>query len=177
MGKRGRSSRTGVEVGRLLTDPSLEIVLSTRFREEDKDFPKLATYLDQQEPFGLLGYLFVVDSYYQSRVLGEPLPTQRSPGFTPDPILDELLAISDGILLWQFQLEQLAQLFVEERSDAIELRRRVNQKRPETRERIGDMTFPSGQSLREVVQERMLYEGVVPGQWGSARLLLMKGQQ
>lgn len=33
------------------------------------------------------------------------------------------------------------------------------------------MTLPSGQSLRDVVQERLLYEGVVPEQWGSAKLL------
>lgn len=154
-----------------LTGDRPQIVLSTRFREKDEGFPRLKAYLGHQDHSTLLDSLFVVDSYHQSRVLGKALPTERSHDFTPDPILDELLSASDGILLWQFQFEQLAQLFVEERSDAIELRRRVNQKRPETRERIEDMIFPSGQSLRDVVQERLLYEGVVPGQWGSARLL------
>jgi len=144
-----------------------QILLSTRFREKDEDFPRLEAYLRQRAPSTLLDFLFVVDSYYQSRVLGEPLPTERPLDFTPDPILDELLSASDGILLWQFQFEQLAQLFLEQRSDAIELRRRINQKRLETRERIEGMTFPSGQSLRDVVQERLLYEGVVPGQWES----------
>lgn len=148
-----------------------QIVLSTQVREDGEDFPTLEAYLGQQNPSTLLDSLFVVDSYYQSRVLGESLPTERSLGFAPDPILDELLSASDGILLWQFQFEQLAQLFVEQRSDAIELRHRINQKRLETRERIEGMTLPSGQSLRNVVQERMLYEGVVPGQWKSARML------
>jgi hypothetical protein len=124
----------------------------------------------------LLDHLFVVDTYHQSRALGTPLPTEQVLDFTPDPILDELLAASDGILLWQFQCEQMAQLFVDRRSDAIELRRRINQKRLETRERIEEMTFPSGQSFRDVVEERLLYEGVVPGQWGRAQLLLAAGQ-
>lgn len=146
-------------------------VLSARFRERDDDVPTLETYLRGREPSEMLDYLFVVDSYYQCRVLGEPLPKQTY-DFTPDPIVDELLPSSDGILLWQFQLEQLAQLFVNRRAEAIELRRRINQKRPETRAQIEEMTFPSGQSFRDVVQERMLYEGVVPGQWGSARLLV-----
>lgn len=149
-------------------------VLSARFRERDDDFPTLGTYLRQRKPSAMLDYLFVVDSYYQCRVLGESLPKQTC-DFSPDPIVDGLLSDSDGILLWQFQLEQLAQLFVGRRADAIELRRGINQKRPETRDQIEGMTLPSGQSLLDVVQERMLYEGVVPGQWGSARLLVEAG--
>ena len=148
-----------------------QIVLSMRFREEDEGFPTLESYLDRRTPSSLLDHLFVVDTYYQSRVLGALLPTERDLDFTPDPVVDELLSASDGILLWQFQFEQLAQLFVDRRSDATELRRRINQKRLETRERIKEMMFPSGQSFRDVVGERLLYEGMVPGQWRSARLL------
>ena len=150
---------------------SPQIVLSMRYREADESFPTLESYLDQRSPSSLLDHLFVVDTYYQSRVLGAPLPTERDLDFTPDSVVDELLSTSDGILLWQFQFEQLAQLFVDQRSDAIELRRRINQKRLETRERIEEMTFSPGQSFRNVVEERMLYEGMVPGQWRSARLL------
>ena len=150
---------------------SPQIVLSMRYREADESFPTLESYLDQRSPSSLLDHLFVVDTYYQSRALGTPLPTERDLDFTPDPVVDELLSAPDGILLWQFQFEQLAQLFVDRRSDAIELRRRINQKRLETRERIKEMMFPSGQNFRDVVEERLLYEGVVPGQWRSARLL------
>jgi hypothetical protein len=154
-----------------LRKESPQIVLSMRFREEDEGFPTLGSYLDRRTPSSLLDHLFVVDTYYQNRVLGTPPSTERDLDFTPDPIVDELLSASDGILLWQFQFEQLAQLFVDRRSDAIALRHRINQKRPEAWERIEEMTFSSGQSFRNVVEERMLYEGVVPGQWGSARLL------
>lgn len=154
-----------------LRKESPQIVLSMRYREADEDFPTLESYLDRRTPSSLLDHLFVVDTYHQSRALGTPLPTERDLDFTPDPIVDELLSASDGILLWQFQFEQLAQLFVDRRSDAIALRRRINQKRFETRERIEEMTFPSGQSFRDVVEERLLHEGAVPGQWGSARLL------
>ena len=152
-----------------------QIVLSMRYREADESFPTLESYLDQRSPSSLLDHLFVVDTYYQSRVLGAPLPTERDLDFTPDPVVDELLSASDGILLWQFQFEQLAQLFVDRRSDAIELRRRINQKRLETRERIKEMMFPSGQSFRDVVEERLLHEGVVPGQWEAAQFLLKIG--
>ena len=154
-----------------LRKESPQIVLSTRFREADEGFPRLESYLDRRTPSSLLDHLFVVDTYHQSRALGTPLPTERDLDFTPDPVVDELLSTSDGILLWQFQFEQLAQLFVDRRSDAIALRRRINQKRPEAWARIEEMTFSSGQSFRNVVEERMLYEGVVSGQWGSAKLL------
>ena len=154
-----------------LRKESPQIVLGMRYREADEDFPTLESYLDRRTPSSLLDHLFVVDTYYQSRASGTPLPTEQVLDFTPDPILDELLAASDGILLWQFQCEQMAQLFVDRRSDAIELRRRINQKRLETRERIKEMMFPSGQSFRDVVEERLLYEGVVPGQWRSTKLL------
>ena len=150
---------------------SPQIVLSMRYREADESFPTLESYLDQRSPSSLLDHLFVVDTYYQSRVLGAPLPTERDLDFTPDPVVNELLSASDGILLWQFQFEQLAQLFVDTRAEALELRRRISQKRPEARDQMGAMVFPSGQSFRDVVGERLLYEGVVPGQWRSARLL------
>jgi hypothetical protein len=154
-----------------LRKESPQIVLSMRYREADEDFPTLESYLDRRTPSSLLEHLFVGDTYYQSRALGTPLPTERDLDFTPDPIVDELLSASDGILLWQFQFEHLAQLFVDRRSDAIALRRRINQKRPEAWERIEEMTFSSGQSFRNVIEERMLYEGVVPGQWRSTKLL------
>jgi len=157
-----------------LPGESPRIVLTMRFRERDEDFPRLNAYLDRRNPSTLHDYLFAADSYYQSRILGESLPTERDLKFTPDPLVDELLSASDGVLLWQFQFEHLAQLFVDRRSDAIEVRRRVNQKRLETWERLGEMVFPSGQSLRDVVKERLLYEGVVPGQWGSAKLLFAR---
>ena len=160
-----------------LRKESPQIVLSMRYREADESFPTLESYLDQRSPSSLLDYLFVVDTYYQSRVLGAPLPTERDLDFTPDPVVDELLSASDGILLRQFQFEQLAQLFVDTRAEAIELRRRINQKRPEARERIEEMTFPTGQTFREVVGERLLYEGVVPGQWGRANLLFVEGEK
>ena len=156
---------------------SPQIVLSMWYREADESFPTLESYLDQRSPSSLLDHLFVVDTYYQSRVLGAPLPTERDLDFTPDPIVDELLSASDGILLWQFQFEQLAQLFMDTRAEAIELRRRISQKRPEAWERIEEMTFSSGQSFREVVGERLLYEGVVPGQWGRANLLFVEGEK
>ncbi|PSQ88122.1 MAG: hypothetical protein BRD30_07690, partial [Bacteroidetes bacterium QH_2_63_10] len=73
-----------------LTGDPPRIIVSMRYREEDDDFPKLQEYLDLRSPTTLLEHLFVVDSYYQSRVLGEPLPTDQSLDFTPDPIVDEL---------------------------------------------------------------------------------------
>jgi hypothetical protein len=158
-----------------LRKESPQIVLSMRYREADESFPTLESYLDQRSPSSLLDHLFVVDTYYQSRALGAPLPTECDLDFTPDPVVDELLSASDGILLWQFQFDQLAQLFVDTQAEAIELRRRINQKRLEMRERIKEMTFPSGQSFRDVVEERLLYEGVVPGQWEAAQFLLKIG--
>ena len=113
----------------------------------------------------------MVDTYYQSRILREPLPSYEPSLFAPDSLLDELLAPSRGLLLWQFQLAQLAGL---PRPNAIDLRKHVNQKRPGAFGALRDLHLPSGLSLAGVVEERLLYEGTVPGQWSAAKALIQR---
>ena len=147
------------------------IVMSARFTERDESFPALRDYLQRLAPSSFMDYLFAVDTYRACRILGGALPEVKKLTFTADPIVDEVLARSHGILLWQDQLEQLAQLFLDTQAEATELRRHVNQKRPSVFAALNKMALPSGQTLANVVKERLLYEGVVPGQWKAARLL------
>lgn len=147
------------------------VVLSARFNEGDEEFPELREYLKQIAPSSLLDYLYAVDSYYESRIMGTLLPENRSMKFMSDSLVDDFLKPSRGILLWQFQLEALLQCFGLSRSEAKTFRRHVNQKRPSILERASRMRFDSGRSLRDVIEERLLFEGVVPGQWRAARIL------
>lgn len=151
--------------------PSPQVVLCARFLGGDETFPPLRAYIERHQPSTLLDYLFVVDTYYQSRILRVPLPSPEPGQFASDPLLNELLSPSRGILLWQFQFEQLAQLAGLPRPDAIKLRRLVNRKRPVAFERMDDMCLPSGSTFAKVVTERLHYEGTVPGQWEAAHRL------
>lgn len=54
---------------------------------------------------------------------------------------------------------------------------RVEQVRGTALGSIGAETFPSGQILSGVVEDRLLYDGVLPGQWQATRLLLWAGSQ
>lgn len=175
-----------------------EIILCLCSRDRDEAFPRLAAYLRQVRPSSLHGYLFAVDTYYQSRQAGKPLPAssgtesgseggtgngaENSPQLgelqpTGDPVVDEVLSPSQGLLLWQSQLESLAQALGLLRPDAIQLRRHVVQRRPDPLKLLEETegareVFPSGLSLVEVLEERLYYDAVVPGQWRAARLLI-----
>jgi hypothetical protein len=151
--------------------PGPELLMSARYRPGDEDFEPFSRYLKRLQPTSLEDCLFAVDSYYQSRLARRPLPGRAPLGFTPDPLADEVLAASNGILLWQRQLETLVETFLGSRTEAIRLRRHVNQKRPSVPGRLGAMTLPSGQSMWDLVEERLLYGGAVPGQWQGARRL------
>lgn len=154
----------------LPVDPP-RIVLSARYVPGDKDFPLLTRYLRRVSPQTFVGCLYVLDTYRQCRLLAEPLPENESRDFTPDPVVDEILESSRGILLWQFQLKRLAQSLGLTHQAAIRLRRRVNQKCPSALDSVEGKTFPSGQGLRDVIDERLLYEGTVPGEWEGARIV------
>jgi len=153
---------------------SPQIVLSARFSDGDEAFPPLRAYIERHQPSTLLDCLFVVDTYYQSRILRAPLPGPEPGPFASDPLLDELLAPSRGLLLWQFQFEQLAQLAGLARPEATALRRRVNQKRPSGFATMRDLLLPSGQTLSDAVEKWLVYEGLVPGQWTAAEMLFTR---
>lgn len=148
-----------------------QIILSARYLQEDEGFPPLEEHLHRLAPRSLVECLFALDSYRQCRILGEPLPGPGGYDFTADPVVDEVLASSQGILLWQFQLERLAQSLGLARQGAIRLRRGVNQKRPSALDPVEGKTFPSELALRDVIGERLLYDGTVPGEWKGARIL------
>lgn len=154
-----------------LPGDSPQFILGARHLRRDEGFLPLEGHLRRLAPRSLVECLFALDSYRQCRILGEPLPRPGDYDFTPDPVVDEILASSRGILLWQFQLERLAQSLGLPRKDAFRLRRRVNQKRPSALDPVDEKTFPSGLALRDVIDERLLYEGTVPGEWQGARIL------
>ncbi|WP_263835083.1 hypothetical protein [Salinibacter sp.] len=155
-----------------LDTPSPQIVLCARHLERDEDFPALSEYLKAVDCSSLQGCLYATDTYYQSRVLGEPLPGNRDLQAPADPTVNDVLSSSKGILLWHHQLESLAQSLGFPRHEAIDLRRKVNQKRASVLDSAEEHEFLSGRTLGEVIENRLFYGSVVPGQWQAARRLL-----
>jgi len=152
------------------------IVLCMRYLERDEEAPTLKEYLRRIRPEGLYDYLFTADTYAQSRVFGEAPPDPEGLEPTGDPLVDEVLRPSRGYLLWQFQLESLAQILGLPRPEAVRLRRYVNQKRPEALQPLREVShakeaFPSGLSLKTLLEKRLLFDAALPGHWRAARLL------
>jgi hypothetical protein len=114
------------------------VVLCTRYRERDARFPTFARYLREVRPTGLLDDLYVADTYRQSRILGEPFPERERGHYPSDGVVDDILSASFGHLLWQFQMERLAQALGLPRRSAINLRRKVNQKQASALDAVQD---------------------------------------
>lgn len=155
-----------------LDTPSPQIVLCARHLEGDEDFPTLLEYLKSVDCSSLQWCLYATDTYYQSRVLGEPLPRNHGLQTPADPTVDDVLSSSKGILLWHHQLENLAQSLGFPRRKAIGLRRKVNQKHSAVLDTVQKYEFCSGRTLGEVIDDHLFYGCVVPGQWQAARRLL-----
>jgi len=158
-------------------DERPQVLLCARHLRRDEDTPRLISYLQEVRPKGLYGYLYAADTYYQSRIFGETPPGPEGLDPTGDPVVDPVLYSSRGYLLWQFQLESLTQALGLGRSESMKLRHLVNQKRPDALRVLRDAsfteeTFPSGLRMKTLLEERLLFGAVLPGQWRVARLLL-----
>lgn len=146
------------------------ILLCARHLSRDRDFLRLESYVQQTSPSSLLECLYTLDTYHQSR-LQHKAPPEKQFDPAPDPVVDEVLSSSRRLLLWQRQIEILAQSLGLSRKDSRRLRRHVNQKRPTALTPVKGESFPSGQSLQDIVEDRLYYGATVPGQWRGARLL------
>ena len=151
------------------TPPTM--IFCTRYLGRDSAFSDFTSYLREVRPRRLLDYLYVVDTYRQSRIVGEPFPEREETRYSPDVVVEDILSASFGYLLWQFQLERLAQAIGLPRQGAIKLRRAVNKKQPSALNPVRGHTFASGQSLQEVIEQCLVYDGALAGQWGAARIL------
>jgi hypothetical protein len=113
---------------------------------------------------------FALEAYYYAKLMGDE-PADPKPDFPQDPLVDDLLRDSRGWLLWQYQLENICGTILRDRPAAIEMRRRLNQKRSEAWEWADSIGLPSGRSLGEVMWSRLALGGAVPGRWSAARTL------
>lgn len=87
------------------------------------------------------------------------------------PSVDDLLHDSRGILLWHYQLESLCRLFEIHVGEAVAFRKGVNAKKAATMQHAGQMRFASGISLRDVIEERMVFGVTSHPSLCAARLL------
>jgi hypothetical protein len=115
--------------------------------------------------------LFAAEIYYHVRTTGLVMPA-LVPSFPAEPDVENLLQDSRGWLLWQFQLENVLCLFLPARTRAIEMRRRLNQRRTDAWDWAEETEMASGKSLAAFLHDRLLLGGASPGQWKSARELL-----
>lgn len=114
-------------------------------------------YLAANQPKSFLDFLFLVDAYYQGRQkFGYPVDWDHY-HFKKLAVVDDILARSKGILLWHYQLEQLFGCFYRDYEKAVEARRAVNQKRAEVFDLAENLKFNPGTSLKDVIQERMVF--------------------
>lgn len=85
------------------------------------------------------------------------LISRKPPGI---PVVDEILAMSRGFLLWRRQLESLFGLFVEDTSQLSELCRSINHRRVEAFQLARSLRFSESLSLEDLIWERMVLKHV-----------------
>lgn len=87
----------------------------------------------------------------------------KLPSSAKHAALCEILAESNGLLLWGYQLELIIGLFVSDRDEIVALRKGFNAKNPEALKRLGRMRVDSKTSLRRFIMARLLFSyGCVP---------------
>ena len=106
-------------------------------------------YLGKYQPASFFDLLFLLDVYYQSmQKFGYPVDWDHYQ-FKKLEVVDDILASSNGILLWHYQLEQLFSCFYRDPEKTVEARKAVNQKRAEVFDLAGKLKFELGTSLKK----------------------------
>jgi hypothetical protein len=77
--------------------------------------------------------------------------------FESIPEIEEILEHSHGILMWQYQLKKLLELFVSDPKQIDEIVKGISEDVPAYKSRIADYGFPSGFSVADVLDQRMLF--------------------
>ena len=76
--------------------------------------------------------------------------------FSTIPVVDEILEVSGGFLLWHHQLESLFALFLTDHARIVDARRNINMKKPEAFRLAKSLKFDENLSLEDVILERMV---------------------
>jgi hypothetical protein len=130
---------------------------STGFRNDFRD------YLDKTNPGTFTDLLVRVD-LYDGVIRGHcALPdlvdlTYRQ--FPRIPMVNELLEMSSGLLLWHHQLESLFALFLTDHARIVDARRGINMKNPEAFRLAKSLKLDENLTLEDIILERMILGAV-----------------
>jgi len=116
-------------------------------------------YLNQTNPETFGDFLLRIDLYDGVMHGYYALPdlidlTYRE--FSTIPVVDEILEVSGGFLLWYHQLESLFALFLTDHARIADARRNINMKKPEAFHLAKSLKFDENLSLEDVILERMV---------------------
>ena len=116
-------------------------------------------YLNQTNPETFGDFLLRIDLYDGVMHGYYALPdlidlTYRE--FSTIPVVDEILEVSGGFLLWYHQLESLFALFLTDHARIADARRNINMKNPEAFRLAKSLKFDEKLSLEDVILERMV---------------------
>jgi len=123
-----------------------------------KDFVQ---FLKKLKPISFYDCLFVVDVYHLSnfshKYPGKSIKDFRIPKFNRIELVDEILQISQGLLIWHYQLEKLLGVCIPNLSKVYELRKDLNAKKAKAWERIKSLMLFDEISLYDVISKRMAF--------------------
>ena len=124
---------------------------------DNGEFQKFYENLPGKNFFDLL-YLVTL---YPKWLMGEHFSTHpfRLPSFERENLVDELLSASYGRLVYHFQLTQLFRIMTgADEESADKFRRDIGNHIPEAVELTKKISLPAGETLEEIMKERMIYE-------------------
>lgn len=116
-------------------------------------------HLKNHQPKSVTDLVFLIDSYHLG--LKRPGYTLNSGQFRDMGVVDQILKDSKGILLWHYQLDHLFGCFYRDWNKVIELRKDLNRKKTEVFALGEQLKFDQGNTLNDVLRERMVFSVTV----------------
>jgi len=127
---------------------------SVRYRTDFREF------FAENNPKNYGDCQFLLHYYMNCRRRKIRLGKFQNPQFEPIPEVEDILKHSRGLLMWQYQLNNLLEAFVPDQKLRDALVKSFMKNEPDSKERIAEFRFPSGFSVADVLEQRMVFDQI-----------------
>ena len=150
-----------------------DIIYLYKFQGPESDIRRsfkseLAFFLEQHRPQGIMDYAFFLDTFNPIR----PEPTILSLDYKPigHKAVDDILAPTKGLLVWNHQLESIISLFYEQESKVLDMRIGLNIRDVLVENRAKKLMVTEGLSVFDLFTQRTITFTGMPSIRGGYRL-------
>lgn len=152
----------GVLLHAVYTSDDAKLIYHYKFEGSESDVKRsfkdeLSYFIKEYKAEGIKDFLFFLGIFCPIRA-DPTIKTISQYNFRKHPIVDDILAESKGLLLWDYQMECLCGLFCDIARGAVNLRKGLNIRDPRCEEMAKKYKFNEDLSLYDVINERMVMD-------------------